>query len=130
MGTMPKNHVPDLVRHYTGDLRLVICCVDSAAIDVNETARQSERIDCGVVHYFELERILFARSMCGELPPKAIDVGRGLPVVQYLQLAFRLPRGLSSHFDVLLCRKKIEARLEFGSRICGVCGERDCCEEC
>ncbi len=122
---MPHDDVADLVRHYSGYLRLIICGIDRAAVDVNKTAWQRERVDRGIIHDLELVRIFFARRVRGQLLSERINVGGRLTVVKYLQLTFRLLRRLSSHLDVLLRREEIPARLQFGAAVGSVRGEDD-----
>src|SRR5215471_13977760 len=102
----------DLMRHHPGNLRFVVCCIKRSAIDVDETARQRECVDRGVIYNFELIRISFTRRMCDEPFTQRVDVCICLAVTEHWQFPLRLPRYFSSHFDVLLRREEIPSGLQ------------------
>ena len=53
---MPRRDVSDLVAEHSRELRLVIEERQDAARDVDEAARQRERVDRGLIHDRELPR--------------------------------------------------------------------------
>ena len=117
VGAVPQNNVTDFVCHNAGDLILAIGCCDRSAIDIDKTARQRERVDCRVVHDFELEWILVARRVRCKRLSKRINIGCRLLVIEYGELFLRFFGRLLSHFDVLLGREKIPPGLQFRSGV-------------
>ena len=53
---VPRDDVPNLVTEDADELRLIICSVNQAAVDVDEATGQRERIDLGSVDHLELIR--------------------------------------------------------------------------
>ena len=124
---MPQNNVADLVCHHSRNLILRIGSLNGSTIHIDETARQSECIDCSIIHDLELIWVLFTRRMGGQLFSKRVNVAGGLPVIENRQLHFSLFRGFPPHLDILLRREQIPARLQFRPAVRGICGnhERD-----
>src|SRR5438445_11418141 len=98
---MPQNNVADLVCHHSRNLILRSGSLNGSAIHIDETARQSECIDCGVIHDLELIWVLFTRRVGGQLFSKRVNVSVGLPVIENSYLYFRLFTWFSSCLVIL-----------------------------
>src|SRR5436309_5475311 len=120
---MPQNNVANLVCHHSSNLILRIGSLNGSTIHIDETARQSECIDCGIIHDLELIRVLFTRRVGGQLFSKRVDIAGGLPVIEDRQLHFSLFRGFPPYLDILLRREEIPARLQSRPAVCGVRGK-------
>src|ERR1051326_8409645 len=103
MGAMAKNDVANLVRYNSRDLGFVIRRFDRSSIYIDKPAGQCEGVDGSIVYDFELKGILcIIRRVCSQILPERVDISRGIPIINDLQLPFGLPGGLAPHLNVLL----------------------------
>ena len=122
MCPVPQRDMGNLVRHDAGDFALIACIVENAAIDVDEPAGERERINIRRIHHSEAILKLRAARVRRKSLSDRVHICSHLRIIENWQLLLGLSRRLLADLDVVLWRKKIEPRLEFGLRI------GDCCD--
>jgi hypothetical protein len=115
VGAMAQRYVGDFVRDHAGELRFVVRCLDGAAVDVEEPARQGEGVDGAVVHRFELVGVFCPGCFLRQLAAQVIQIAIHARIVPDGQLALGVGGNLGADFHVLLRRKQVPTRLQFGS---------------
>ena len=105
MRAVAQRDVRDLVREHAGDFAFVARVVEHTAIDVNESARQRERVDVRLIHDAELILEVRTTGVASEALSDLINVRVDLRIIEHRQLLLRRRRRLLADFDVLFRRK-------------------------
>ena len=91
----------DLVTEHSGQLRLRRHQAQQASRDVNEPARQSERIRAGIVDHVEFPGQLRAFRRDRFASPDSLDIGLQRLAVDEPHSGADALRGLAAHLDFL-----------------------------
>src|SRR5712692_1869633 len=110
---MPQSNVRNLVRHYAGQLRLVVGGGNRFRVHVNRTARQREGVNSLLRDDLERIRIVGRLGHPCQLLAQLRNIALELrSVAQESDLFLDFLRRLLPELDVLIPRKQVEARLD------------------
>src|SRR4029077_18158879 len=99
------------MRHYAGELCLILRGFDRAPIDVDKSARQRKSINRGIIHALKLVGVLWTWSLRGQHLPERVEVFVNARLIAHAQLMRDFSRILLSQPNILRGRKHVEAGL-------------------
>ena len=107
---MPSRDVGNLVRHHAGQFGFIIGGENQAAVDVEESAGKSERVDLVGLDDFDREWN-FRIRVADEVLSDAVDVFVDRRIVDQLDLAFDFGRQLAAHRNFFFEGDEVDAAL-------------------